>query len=776
MRDLLSLSSSALPAHSRVLSLRATEALSRPYQIDVWIAPPSGSDADISDAVGGAATVTLDPDDGDAPFLFCGEIASVRTVVHRADHVVHHVVLVPRLRLLSQSRHSRVFTKMSLPDVLKAVLQGAGIPGSAVELRLTGTYSPEEHVTQYDESDLDFLQRWMELEGMYYFFEHEDGGEKLVITDDRSSHSPLRSGPVRYVPSFGKGGGHGEALSRFSCEHQALPAGVKLSDYDYTKPTLDVSARADVSRTGFNEVVVHNARFFDPSGAKRYAKIRAEEMLAQEVVFEASGAAFRLRAGALFELTDHPNPALEGKYLVTEARHAENQGDFSPDSIPKEEVYRVSVRAIRSDVQFRPRRTTAWPHVYGLEGGTIDGPAKSDYSQVDDMGRYAVKLTFDESDLKDGKASTWVRMAQPHGGSPEGFHFPLRKGTEVMFAFLGGDPDRPSIVGVAPNALTPSPVTRANHTTNVIQTGGRNRVEMEDQGSGQRVTSFTPTKNTYLRMGAPNDDVNANLSTEGNGKIEVGGGLCGDPSQLQVTTVGPKNEHVDKSVTEKYQGPFKTTVTNAVHEHYWKKKTETVHGALTEGFHSTRTTTVNKDVTETYNSQTSHVTRGTRELTVCDATTQTYTGPLTRNVTNPVTQTFGAQYLLDVTGDQTDKAASISRNIHLPIKQTVTVQAKNVCGSSYARFYLGGVTEIFVGLKSELLNGGLKAETALGVKTADTGLKVENKLAGIGNEPAHAEKGARTIFQGMVGKMVGGALIEKAITGAISAGGFLFFN
>ena len=43
-------------------------------------------------------------------------------------------------------------------------------------------------------------------------------------------------------------------------------------------------------------------------------------------------------------------------------------------------------------------------------------------------------------------------MMQPHGGDIEGWHFPLRKGTEVLFTFLGGDPDRPVIAGVVPNA------------------------------------------------------------------------------------------------------------------------------------------------------------------------------------------------------------------------------------------------------------------------------------------------------------------------------------
>ena len=83
----------------------------------------------------------------------------------------------------------------------------------------------------------------------------------------------------------------------------------------------------------------------------------------------------------------------------------------------------------------------------------VEGAAVSEYAQIDSHGRYRIKFLFDESDLSGGKASTWVRMLQPHGGGIEGFHFPLRAGVEVMCAFEGGDPDRPAIV-------VPQPIMR----------------------------------------------------------------------------------------------------------------------------------------------------------------------------------------------------------------------------------------------------------------------------------------------------------------------------
>jgi len=42
---------------------------------------------------------------------------------------------------------------------------------------------------QYRETDFNFISRLMEQEGIYYFFEHEDGKHHLVLADAYSSHA-----------------------------------------------------------------------------------------------------------------------------------------------------------------------------------------------------------------------------------------------------------------------------------------------------------------------------------------------------------------------------------------------------------------------------------------------------------------------------------------------------------------------------------------------------------------------------------------------------------
>jgi type VI secretion system secreted protein VgrG len=510
MEDLFFIRSDALPSTTRVAGFRGTEGISRPYEIELFLlAGAEGQGLDLADVVGARARLEIEHDGGRPPFAFHGIFASFE-LLHELDaRSLFRATLVPKLWLLTRTRHSRIFTDRSVPEILAEVLEGSGFGRDDYVLRLTARYAAEEHVCQYQESNFDFISRWMEREGMYYSFEQDEHGERLVISDDRAWQGRLEDRPVRFFPLAGRDATSGEALHTFTCRHEVLPGGVRMRDYDYGRPTLDVSGSAPVSKAGLGEVSVHGGRFFSPEEGQRIARIRAEELLARQVVYRGSGSALHLRAGYLFKLEDHPRAAFDREYLVIAAEHSCNQAISSPElyaltGLERSELYRVDVEAIPAGIQFRAESRTPWPRIYGSENGTICGPAESEYAQIDEAGRYKVKFKFDESGLENGKASTWVRMMQPHGGGVEGFHFPLRKGTEVIFTFLGGDPDRPVIAGVVPNAHTPSPVTQANHTKNVIQTGGRNRIEFEDKEGHERITFKTPHENTWFSMGAPN--------------------------------------------------------------------------------------------------------------------------------------------------------------------------------------------------------------------------------------------------------------------------------
>jgi type VI secretion system secreted protein VgrG len=668
MIDVFTMSSSALPDGTRVVGFRGNEGISRPYAFEVFltIADEESQDFDLADAINAKATLTLDRQDGRPPFVFHGMFSEVSILHEMGGRALVRALLVPQLWRLSQTLHSRIFTDKTIPDILKDTLEDGGLTSDEFTFKLAGQYKPEEHVCQYQESHLDFISRWMEREGMYYYFEQGDRGEKLVISDNRSFQHELHEQKVRFYALTGNDVSAKEALHSFVCRHRSLPGSVRGKDYDYTKPTLNVGGGAPVSATGLGEISIHGDRFFSPDAGKRLAQLRAEELLAREVVFTGSGTAFFLRAGFTFSLEDHPRSKFDTKYLAAEVEHYGNQAASTAEmkhytGLDSDEVYRVDVTAMPEKTQLRAERRAAWPRIYGTEHGVIDGEADSEYAQIDDHGRYAVRFAFDESDLKPGKASTWVRMLQPHGGGVEGWHFPLRKGTEVLFTFLGGDPDRPVIAGVVPNALTPSPVTRGNHTKNVIQTGGRNRLELEDKAGQQRITLSTPYSNTYLRMGAPNADHELILHTGDNALLNAN-------RNWDVVVGVNLDEHVLGDVKESYDG----------------KKAERVGGDTVEDYRLDQTTTVGYTRASDYGSQTTYV-RGTVE--------ETYDGALSRTFKSGAKKTIFGDEENTISGAFTQHVGS-KKHIIAGTGATLTygVSADTVFGAANKNFIGGLVT------------------------------------------------------------------------------------
>lgn len=516
--DVFALKCGSLP-QAKLVGFKGTEYLSRPFELDLYFTLPAGTP--VQDAVGADATLLADRQDDRGPMAWHGQLARIRLLHQTAERTLYTALLVPKLWFLRHSFRSHIFTKASeathankVDDFTGATLRHATLSDADFKFQVSpSSYPEEEFVCQYRESHLDFLNRWLEREGIYYYFEHpptESGHARMLLVDSKTAHEPLRGkgkGTVRYYPGNPDDVSAGEALRELHADYQRLPASVLLTDYNYANPAAPVKGEAAVSPNGQGVVRDYGYRVFTEAEANRLAGIKAESIACRELVIHGTGNALFLRAGYTFDLTDQPDE-IPAQCLAIEVTHAGLVAGATAEvrrytGLHESETYRVDLIAIPADVQFRAAQVTAWPRIYSFENGTVCGEANSQYAQIDDDGRYLVRLKFDASDLPDGKASCWVRMMQPHGGAKEGFHFPLRKGTEVMCAFLGGDPDRPFIAGVVPNAQRPSVVTAKNHTHNEIRTGGDSYVVIEDKDGHQYIDVSTPSQGTNLHLGDP---------------------------------------------------------------------------------------------------------------------------------------------------------------------------------------------------------------------------------------------------------------------------------
>ncbi|HTN66187.1 MAG TPA: type VI secretion system tip protein TssI/VgrG [Burkholderiaceae bacterium] len=510
-----------------VVNMEGYEAISRPYRFTLTLVSDDAA-IDMDTMLQNPAALRIFAPDGTSATPYHGVLAEFEQL-HQADgYVFYRAVLVPRLWRLSLYRISEVYlNEQTIPAIIEGVLKDSRFGPADFQLKLTTDYRPRSFVCQYQETHLDFLSRWMEKEGMYYFFEQDDQAEKLIIADSRVMH-PAQPSHVNYRPIDELDTGVApDSVQNFVCRQKPLPHQVVLQDYNHRKASLELKAQAIVSATGIGDVMLYGENFRSIEDGERYARLRAEEILCNGKVFSGAGTAVGLRSGQFMELAHHYRPDFNGKYLVTEIHHEGSQAGALLAGIKNpysgndtETIYRNTFQAIPATVQFRAERVTAKPRVAGTMNATIDAEGSGEYAELDEYGQYKVQLPFDRSDKAHNKGSARVRMATPYSGSDHGMHFPLHKNAEVLLSFIDGDPDQPVIVGAVPNSENRSIVNFNNPQDNRISTKGGNQLHMSDSKGKEVIWLHSPFHHSSIGVGSINPNGGGSIFSATKGSSE----------------------------------------------------------------------------------------------------------------------------------------------------------------------------------------------------------------------------------------------------------------
>ncbi len=583
-----------------VVRFKGREGLSQLYEFDI-ILDAEDPEVDLKEVLKNPARLIIQREGADDRVIH-GIPARFEQLHEVRGHVYYRALLVPRLWLSDLYHENQLFLDKSVPEIIEEILRQAGLTSRDYELKLTAEYPPWEYICQYNETDFNFMSRWMEREGIYYYFDQTDEGEKLIITDSSTAHQDIAGeAGIRYSPPDSLIPSVREQVREFTCRQQILPKKVILKDYNYRKPSLDLKGEADVDTEGRGNVYIYGEHFKTPEQGDGLARIRAQELLCRETVYFGEGTVPSFLPGYIFGLEDHYRDSCNRRYLIVELTHEGVQANFltgTGNSGPEDEEiqtpsYYNRFTCIPDDVQFRPERRAIKPRLDSTLNARVDAAGDGQYAEIDDQGRYKIKLPFDQSDAGDGKASRWVRMAQPYAGADYGMHFPLHKGTEVVLTFVNGDPDRPIIAGTVPNPETMSPVTSGNHTRSVIRTGGNNEIALEDREGGQLIKMSSPTENSFIRIGAPNPSAPPGLHVNTNNELTTDVGnhaVTRVGNNYKVTIGGEEYRVVTGQVTREFHSnSHKITRGNQIEETYGDK-TSMVKGNTKETFTGTKVT------------------------------------------------------------------------------------------------------------------------------------------------------------------------------------------
>ena len=494
------------PETFEVLRFHGAEGLSTLFAFELGLIA-TDPDLDFAKVVNQPATFTMMREDEPVPIN--GIVTDFVQDGRTTEYVGYRATLRPRLWRLSLSFQSRIFQEMAVDEVLRAVLDESGFTSNDYRFALQASYPPSEYCVQYQETDFDFVSRLMESEGIYYFFEHREGRDVVVLTDHRGAHAPIADpAALRFHQGAGMVDGE-ETIRRFTCREQIVTGKVQLRDYNYETPeTMTVESQINSQMPGTR--YEYGGGFSDTSEGQRIATVRNEEIEAQRRVMNGRSTSEGLRSGYQFTLEEHFRNSLNADYLITRVEHEGSQREGlnldlndpisrqdGSEEGASEPGYRNTFTCIPVEVQYRPPRVTPEPDVPGVITARVES-AGGDYAYIDDQGRYRAQMHFDTRDRSDGTATLPIRMKQAYSGSNYGIHFPNHADTEMILAHVNGDLNRPIALGTVPNPSQQSPSVAENKMQNVIRTHAGNQLVMDDTIDKAQVTLESADQNTVL--------------------------------------------------------------------------------------------------------------------------------------------------------------------------------------------------------------------------------------------------------------------------------------
>jgi type VI secretion system secreted protein VgrG len=442
---------------------------------------------------------------------FHGHIIAIELAGADGGFARYTLTVEPWSAFLALGRDSRIFQGMSVFDIVDAVFRtyrgkGKLMPAWRFDIADQSAYPKRSLTTQYQESDLAFVERLMYEEGLFYFFEHSGdarsralGSHTMVIADHNGAFKPNAQAAVQFTQPGAVM--TVDSMDRWRTQMRASANSIEMSSWDYRI----VRQRQAGDAAGGNDPPLASR---DTPGAYAYQsgeqgrRIARNQQQASEATRQvhvgagtvrtlAPGTTFTLHGHAGFdqayddetrtflvvravhlmhnnlraELTDGIGKLL-GKSAVAKAIADERAPHAVGKTIGERPLYRNRVDVILRSTPYRRSGTDGQgrllhprPHVRGQQTAIVVGPPGA-MIHTDRDHRIKVQFHWQRGAAShsrldhpapeshtgapgDDTAGTWIRVATPVAGANWGTNMIPRVGQEVLIDFLDGNIDRP---------------------------------------------------------------------------------------------------------------------------------------------------------------------------------------------------------------------------------------------------------------------------------------------------------------------------------------------
>ena len=312
----------------------------------------------------------------------------------------YSISLCPQLAYLRHNHDQQIFQQLSVPKIIAQVLEARGILADAYSFQLGANYPDRDYCVQYDESDLHFIQRLCEEEGIHFHFQHSASGHKIVFGDDQTVFRKLS--PVAYQQDSGMAA-EKPVIKRFNLRLETRTSRVSRRDYDFEKPRILPEGAAKSGVAPDLEDYDYPGHFLTRERGKQLATRALERHRSDYKLAEGKGDEPTLLSGHFMALSEHPRAEWNDLWLLLEIVHEGKQPQVLGENITSDvthnkddfhQGYRNRFLATPWDAHYRPALEHPKPKVLGSQTAIVTGASGEDI-QCDEYGRVKVQFFWD---------------------------------------------------------------------------------------------------------------------------------------------------------------------------------------------------------------------------------------------------------------------------------------------------------------------------------------------------------------------------------------------
>src|SRR5450830_363008 len=245
----------ALAKALSVVSFEGTEELGQPNRFVIRLTHPQ-PDLPRASFHGVPATFSISPPalpglpDLGAGRKIQGVITGFNQIDSNQDVTTYQVILESRLALLRNVTRCRLFLEQTFPQIIESILREHGFAGDSSNFSFTllRQYEKRPIVTQWQESDLAFIQRLCRCSGIWFRIDAGEWGEVVHFGDDFTHYRRQPALSASMGDTAGLESVGAESVQALETHITSIPQSILVRDYNRLAAPAKVETETNLAR------------------------------------------------------------------------------------------------------------------------------------------------------------------------------------------------------------------------------------------------------------------------------------------------------------------------------------------------------------------------------------------------------------------------------------------------------------------------------------------------------------------------------------------------